>query len=137
MNALWAGMMLMAIIYGTFHGTIPAVTQAALDSAKEAVSLCITMLGNPVVLDGTDADRDGIRPGGTVDERCGTIAPETVSTDSGRSSCHGADRSELHCQYAGTWLGCHSGGNEGNGGIVETGEDSQRTGGGSPGRDCQ
>ena len=45
MNALWAGMMLMAIIYGTFHGTIPAVTQAALDSAKEAVSLCITMLG--------------------------------------------------------------------------------------------
>ena len=45
MNALWAGMMLMAIIYGTFHGTIPAVTQAALDSAKEAESLCITMLG--------------------------------------------------------------------------------------------
>ena len=45
MNALWAGMMLMAIIYGTFHETIPAVTQAALDSAKEAVSLCITMLG--------------------------------------------------------------------------------------------
>ena len=45
MNALWAGMMLMAIIYGTFYGTIPAVTQAALDSAKEAVSLCITMLG--------------------------------------------------------------------------------------------
>ena len=45
MNALWAGMMLTAIIYGTFHGTIPAVTQAALDSAKEAVSLCITMLG--------------------------------------------------------------------------------------------
>jgi len=45
MNALWAGMMLMAILYGAFHGTIPAVTQAALDSAKEAVSLCITMLG--------------------------------------------------------------------------------------------
>ena len=45
MNVLWAGMMLMAIIYGTFHGTIPAVTQAALDSAKETVSLCITMLG--------------------------------------------------------------------------------------------
>lgn len=45
MNVLWAGMMLMAIIYGTFHGTIPAVTQAALNSAKEAVSLCITMLG--------------------------------------------------------------------------------------------
>lgn len=129
--------MLAAVVYGAFYGTLPDITQAALDSAKEAVTLSMTMLGILAFLDGTDADRDGIRPGGTVDERCGTIAPETVSTDSCRSSCHGADRPELHCQYAGTWLGCHSGGNEGNGGIVETGEDSQRTGGGSPGRDCQ
>jgi len=45
MNYLWAGMMLLAIIYGSIHGTIPEVTQAALDSSKEAVTLCITMLG--------------------------------------------------------------------------------------------
>ena len=45
MNYLWAGMMLVAIIYGAIHGTIPEVTQAALDSSKEAVTLCITMLG--------------------------------------------------------------------------------------------
>ena len=45
MNGLWAGMMLTAIIYGTFHGTIPEVTQAALDSSKEAVTLCVGMLG--------------------------------------------------------------------------------------------
>ncbi len=45
MNYLWAGMMLVAIVYGAFHGTIPEVTQAALDSSKEAVTLCITMLG--------------------------------------------------------------------------------------------
>lgn len=45
MNYLWAGMMLAAIIYGAIHGTIPEVTQAALDSSKEAVTLCITMLG--------------------------------------------------------------------------------------------
>ena len=45
MNYLWAGMMLVAIIYGAVHGTIPDVTQAALDSSKEAVTLCITMLG--------------------------------------------------------------------------------------------
>lgn len=37
--------MLVAIVYGAFHGTIPEVTQAALDSSKEAVTLCITMLG--------------------------------------------------------------------------------------------
>ncbi len=45
MNYLWAGMMLVAIVYGAVHGTIPEVTQAALDSSKEAVTLCITMLG--------------------------------------------------------------------------------------------
>ena len=45
MNLLWAGMMLAAIVYGALNGTIPEVTQATLDSAKEAVTLCITMLG--------------------------------------------------------------------------------------------
>ncbi len=45
MNYLWAGMMLVSIIYGAFFGTIPEVTQAAIDSSKEAVTLCITMLG--------------------------------------------------------------------------------------------
>lgn len=45
MNYLWAGMMLVAIVYGSIHGTVPEVTQAALDSSKEAVNLCITMLG--------------------------------------------------------------------------------------------
>jgi spore maturation protein A len=45
MNELWAGMMVVAIFYGAVHGTIPQVTQAALDGSKEAVSLCLTMLG--------------------------------------------------------------------------------------------
>ena len=45
MNELWAGMMLLAIGYGAFHGTLPEVTQAVLDSAKEAVTLSMTMLG--------------------------------------------------------------------------------------------
>ena len=45
MNILWADMMLVAVIYGAFHGTMSQVTQAAIDSSKEAVMLCITMLG--------------------------------------------------------------------------------------------
>lgn len=45
MNLLWAGMMLTAVVYGAFHGTMPQVTQAAIDSSREAVMLCITMLG--------------------------------------------------------------------------------------------
>lgn len=45
MNYLWAGMMLTAVIWGAVNGTIPQVTQAALDSSKEAVSLCVATLG--------------------------------------------------------------------------------------------
>lgn len=45
MNYLWAGMILIGVIYAAFTGRLPDVTTAALDSAKEAVTLCITMLG--------------------------------------------------------------------------------------------
>lgn len=45
MNYLWAGMMLVGIVYASFHGTLPQVTEGTLDAAKEAVSLCITMTG--------------------------------------------------------------------------------------------
>lgn len=45
LNALWAGMILVGVIYSMFTGQMAEVTTAALDSAKEAVSLCITMIG--------------------------------------------------------------------------------------------
>ena len=45
MNYLWAFMILSGVLFSAFHGTIPAVTGAVLDSAKEAVTLCITMTG--------------------------------------------------------------------------------------------
>lgn len=45
LNMLWAGMMAVGILWGAFHGTLPEVTDGALESAKEAVTLCITMLG--------------------------------------------------------------------------------------------
>lgn len=45
MNYLWACMILIGIIYGAFHGTLPDITVAAMDSAKEAITLCITMMG--------------------------------------------------------------------------------------------
>lgn len=38
-------MMLMGIIWGFFNGTLGAVTDGALASAKDAVTLCVTMLG--------------------------------------------------------------------------------------------
>jgi len=45
LNYLWAFMILTGILYAAFTGNLPAVTEAALDSAQEAVSLCITMAG--------------------------------------------------------------------------------------------
>lgn len=38
-------MILIGVVYAAFTGSLPDVTTAALDSAKEAVTLCITMLG--------------------------------------------------------------------------------------------
>ena len=45
LNYLWAAMILIGVIWGAFHGTLDDVTESALSGAKEAVSLCITMLG--------------------------------------------------------------------------------------------
>ncbi len=45
MNYLWGFMIVAGIVYAALTGTLPEVTQAAVDSSKEAVTLCITMIG--------------------------------------------------------------------------------------------
>lgn len=45
MDYLWAGMLLIGILFGTFTGNITAVSDAALSAAGEAISLCITTAG--------------------------------------------------------------------------------------------
>lgn len=45
LNAIWAFMILLAVIYAACTGHMADVTNAALDSAGEAVSLCLTMAG--------------------------------------------------------------------------------------------
>ena len=45
LNYLWAGMIIAGIIFAAFTGRMPDVTNAALDSSKEAITLCITMMG--------------------------------------------------------------------------------------------
>lgn len=45
LNYLWSFMILTGIVYAAFTGRMPDITNAALDSSKEAISLCITMLG--------------------------------------------------------------------------------------------
>ena len=45
MNLLWSGMILLGIMYGAVNGTMQEVADAALTSSREAVTLCITMVG--------------------------------------------------------------------------------------------
>lgn len=45
LNYIWAFMILTGVVYGAFTGKMAEVTNAALDSAGDAVSLCITMIG--------------------------------------------------------------------------------------------
>ena len=45
LNFLWAGFILLGILTAAFTGKMHAVTVGMAESAKEAVSVCITMLG--------------------------------------------------------------------------------------------
>ena len=45
LNYIWAFMILIGVVYAAVTGNMEAVTDAALGSAREAVSLCITMAG--------------------------------------------------------------------------------------------
>ena len=56
LNYLWAGMILIGIIYAAFTGHMSDITNAAIDSSKEAVTLCITMMGVVSMWNGADAD---------------------------------------------------------------------------------
>lgn len=45
LNYIWAAMIILGVIFGAVNGNMKEVTEAALDSAGEAVSLCIAMAG--------------------------------------------------------------------------------------------
>lgn len=45
LNYIWGIMIIVGIVYGTVTGRISDVSTATIQSAKEAVTLCITMLG--------------------------------------------------------------------------------------------
>jgi spore maturation protein A len=45
LNYVWSIMILAGIVVAAFNGRLPDVTNATIESAKEAVTICITMLG--------------------------------------------------------------------------------------------
>ncbi len=45
MNYIWMGLIVSAVVYGAFAGTMEAVSKASIDSAKSAVNLAIGLVG--------------------------------------------------------------------------------------------
>ena len=45
LNYIWGFMILIGIVYGMLSGHMADISGGILDSAREAVELCITMLG--------------------------------------------------------------------------------------------
>ena len=45
LNYLWMGMIIIGVVVAAFTGNLAAVTNAVVDSAREAVMVCLTMLG--------------------------------------------------------------------------------------------
>lgn len=45
LNYIWFGMIIISVIVGTITGNIDAVTQAAIDMAKTAVDIAISLIG--------------------------------------------------------------------------------------------
>ena len=45
MNYVWAGMIILAYVFAVSTGRTDAVTQSALDGAKGAVDMVISLLG--------------------------------------------------------------------------------------------
>lgn len=45
LNYLWTGMLVIGVVYGALNGKIEDITNVALESSKEAVNLCIGMVG--------------------------------------------------------------------------------------------
>lgn len=45
LNYIWAAMIIVGILFGAVNGNMKEITEAALESAGEAVSLCISMAG--------------------------------------------------------------------------------------------
>lgn len=72
LNYIWAFMIIIGVIYGAVTGNISEVSNGFIDSSKEAVTLCLTMLGivsfwNGIMEVGTKA--------GIIDQMTRLISP--------------------------------------------------------------
>lgn len=72
LNYIWAFMILLGVIFAACTGQMSDVTNAALDSAGEAISLCITMAGVMALWMGL---MEIARKAGLIEKMTGGISP--------------------------------------------------------------
>ena len=115
MNYLWGGMILIGIIYGTVTGHLEEVSEAAIQSSKEAVSLCVVMAGVTENAAGAELSVSGDSRESPVEEiDCHESAGERPGTrlggDTGRTEGHGrtgrSGRRAAEKKTAGGSCGC-------------------------------
>ena len=105
LNYLWGIMLLVGVVYGAFQGRLPELTTAALDSAKDAVSLCITMTGVMSLWVGL---MEIAQKSGMIRQAARKLQPFI----SKRVHNH-----QYHCQYLRSGMGGDACGAESNGGF--------------------
>ena len=111
MNYLWGGMILVGVVYAAMTGNLGAVTDQALASAKEAVSLCLTMTGAMAFWVGLMkiAEKGGmVKPRGICN---GTDTTFFVSVSSGKFRSRQIYGNEYGVQFSGAGLGGNPGRN--------------------------
>ena len=108
MNYLWGGMILVGVVYAAMTGNLGAVTDQALASAKEAVSLCLTMTGHGIL--GRTYEDCGKRGDGKPCGICnGTDTTFFVSVSSGKFHSRQIYGNEYGVQFSGAGLGGNPG----------------------------
>lgn len=114
MNYLWGGMILIGIIYGTVTGHLEEVSEAAIQSSKEAVSLCVVMAGVTALWVGMMRIAEVRTSGGDGAENAAG-AELFVSGNPRESPVEEIDCNESAGEYPGTRLGGDTGRAEGHG----------------------
>ena len=110
LNYLWSFMILAGIFYAALTGRLTDVTNGVLDSSKEAITLCITMMGIMSFWSGLMeiASESGILKGASR-----RIRPLLFH--------------EFSCQLSWPWMGCHAGRSQGNGVLAAIGSGQKKS----------
>ena len=109
MNYLWGGMILVGVVYAAMTGNLGAVTDQALASAKEAVSLCLTMTDGILGRTYEDCGKRGDgKPCGICN---GTDTTFFVSVSSGKFHSSQIYGNEYGVKFSGAGLGGNTGRN--------------------------